>query len=234
VPGAGSWILGVELGGALTSTLGGDVAGCASPCERSLAGGGRAVARFGRALGNAWVLSLDAGYLALVESVDQRPDYVLAVGSVQDSGTSRDDLSMSGALVGVSLRYRLPFLGDSFVRAGAGSFLGWVRDERHGQFYATSSPSLIYPVDQIQRQPASYGYFSAALGLGFRPSSHLRLGAGIDAIAMLALRQPEWDSNCLECRFTGGPDGESWFASRPLSGRFIMLVSPFVEAGYAF
>jgi hypothetical protein len=233
LPAPRSWLLGIELGGAVTSTLGGDVAGCSS-CERTVGGGGRAVAHIGHGLGDKWFVSFDAGYLMLFQNVDQRQDEIAVVGGTSDSGISRDDLSMRGALLGLSLGYRLPILGDSFARVGAGSFLGWVRDERHGDFNAASPAVSRYPVQQIQSQPAHYGYLSAALGVGFRPSAHVRLGAGLDAIAMVALRQPEWDGTCDGCRFTGSPDGESWFASHPLAGRFIVLVSPFVEAGYAF
>jgi hypothetical protein len=47
------------------------------------------------------------------------------------------------------------------------------------------------------------------------------------------MRQPEWDGECAECRFSG-PDGESWFATHPLAGRVVTLVSPFIDARYDF
>jgi hypothetical protein len=232
-PSPSAWMLGVELGGALTSSLGGDVAGC-SPCDRGLAGGGRAIAHVGHALGPKMFLSLDAGYLMVAQNIDHRQDAVVVASATNPvTGTSSDDLSMRGALLGVSLGYRLPFGGDSYARVGAGSFLGWVRDERLGHFDAMVAPGTSYPLGQTQLQPASYGYLSAAIGLGFRPASHVRLGAGVDAIGMVAFRQPQWDSTCDACK-TAGRDGESYFTSAAMAGSFIVLVSPFVEAGYAF
>jgi len=141
---------------------------------------------------------------------------------------------MSGALVGLSFTYRPPALGESFVRAGTGSFLGWFRDDVRGNFGTTAAVGS-YDVHQTQRQPAYYGYLSLAVGMGFRPSSTFRVSAGVDAMAMAALRQPQWDANCSDaCRISGGPDGDSWFPSHPLAGRFMMLVSPFVDAGCVF
>jgi hypothetical protein len=227
-----SWILGVELGGALTSTLGGDVAGCSSPCGRSVGGGARAIAHVGHALGSRLFFAIDAGYLTVGQNVDQRSgDLVVLGGPTTNTGLSSDDLSLHGGVLGASLGYRLPSLGDSFVRAGAGSFFGWVSDERDGNFNTTSS--LPYHVAQTQRQPAVYGYASAAIGFGFRATPHVRLGAGIDAMAMVAFRQPKWDGQCAECSVLGR-DGESQFRSQEMTGRFIMLVSPFVEASYLF
>jgi hypothetical protein len=227
-----SWIFGAEIGGALTSTLGGDVAGCSSPCGRSVGGGGRAIAHVGHALGSKLFFAVDAGYLTVGQNVEQRRDDLVVLGGpTTNNGLSSDDLSLHGGILGASLGYRLPSLGDSFVRAGVGSFFGWASDKRDGNFNTTSN--LPYHVARTQRQPAVYGYASAAIGFGFRPASHVRLGAGIDAIAMVAIRQPEWDGTCEGCSILGR-DGESQFANDALAGRFIMLVSPFVEASYLF
>jgi hypothetical protein len=224
--------LDVEVGGAITPSLGGDVAGCSS-CDRSIAGGGRAMARAGRTIGSALTMGLDAGYFFVGQDVDRRRADVLVLGYPTNSGNASDALAMRGAMLGLSIAYRLPWLGESFARAGAGSFLGSVRDERQGEFNTAAQQP--YPVKQTQQQPAVYGYASLAFGLRFRQGPHFRVGAGLEAIAMVALRQPEWDSSCgSACTIWGARDGESWFPNDALAGRFVLLVSPFVNAGYAF
>ena len=224
VPSNQRWSLGIELGATVTPALGGDVAGCSSPCERSIGAGGRVMVRAGRALGKALSLSIDVGFLALGQDIESRAADVIAVGDVTSPGTASDSLSMSGGLVGLSLAYRLPSLGDSLVRAGAGSFLGSIRDERRGNFATTATSAASYDVGQSQRQAAYYGYLSLAIAIGFRPNPSFRVGAGLDAMAMIALRQPQWDGACGEaCRISGGPDGESWFPNDALAGRFMKI-----------
>jgi hypothetical protein len=160
---------------------------------------------------------------------------VVAVGGLNDTGMASDALSMRGGIVGLSLAYRVPSLGESFVRAGTGSFIGWVRDARSGTFNTQDPIPPSYSVSQTQLQPAYYGYLSVAVDVGFRPSRTFRLGAGLDAMAMMALRQPQWDADCGgACLISGGRDGDSWFAPHPIAGRFMMLVLPFIDAGYAF
>jgi len=188
----------------------------------------------GHTVGRSLSVAVDAGYLTVGQDVDQRWADVLTVfDGIHNQGKASDTLSLKGALLGLSIAWRVPSLGDSFIRLGAGSFLGWVRDERSGDF--ETSTKLPYHVEQRQQQPADYGYLSLAVGVGFRPTSHLRLGAGLDAMAMVALRQPHWDSDCGQaCRISGAREGESWFPNDALAGRFMMLVSPFVDAGFAF
>ena len=225
------WSVGVEFGAAVTPALGGDVTGC-SGCDRSVGAGGRIIGRAGHALSKAFTLTLDAGYLAVGQDVDRSANAV-AVGNSINTGTASDSLSMKGGLVGLSVAYRLPSTVESFVRAGAGSFFGWVRDERRGDL-RTAATEAPYTVQQTQRQPAIYGYLSLAFGIGFRPTSAFRVGAGLDAMAMVALRQPQWDGECQACLISGGRDGDAWYPNDALAGRFVMLVSPFVDAGYAF
>ena len=192
------------------------------------------MARAGLGVAQNFEPSIEGGYALVTQSIDRRKTDVLAVGGLKDPGFASDALSMRGGLVGLSLAYRVPSIGESFARASIGTFFGSVRDERKGSFQTDEAPSSSYDVSQTQLQPAHYGYLSFAFALGFRPAPSFRLSAGLDVMAMVALRRPEWDPDCDACKIYGGRDGESSFARQALSGRFVMLVSPFLNAGCAF
>jgi len=154
--------------------------------------------------------------------------------SAQDPGTAHDELSMNAGVLGLSLKYQIPSLGASFVRLGGGSLFGWVRDQRTGQFSTMVSDPGSYEIAQTQRQPAVYAYASLGAGFGIEPFAHSRIGVGFDATALVAVRQPEWDANCgADCQLSGR-DGDSWFDNDKLSGNFVVLLSPFVDARYDF
>jgi hypothetical protein len=230
------WVLGVEVAGTVTPSLGGEVAGCGG-CERPVASGGRVMARAGHAVAQNFELSIEGGYAVMTESVDHRPTTVFAVGGLEDPGSASDALSMRGGLVGLSLAYRVSSLGESFVRASVGTFVGSVRDGRTGSFHTVptdQAPSFRYDANKTQTQPAHYGYLSFAFALGFRPAPSFRLSAGVDVMALVALRRPEWDPDCDACKISGGGDGDSTFARESLSGKFVILVSPFLNAGWTF
>ena len=118
---------------------------------------------------------------------------------LRDEGTASDSLHLDTALVGASVAYRPTALAPLSWHAGIGALVGSVLDDRDGVF--TSEPHgqqatrTEYGVSPAQRRVASYLYMSLGVTAGFHPAPRWWLGLEVEAMPLVALHQPTWDSN---------------------------------------
>ena len=154
-----------------------------------------------------------------------------AVG-LRDEGSARDTLHLDTALVGASVAYTPAALAYLSWHAGIGALVGSVFDDRDGVF--TSEPHgqqakrTVYGVSPAQRRAASYLYMSLGVAAGFHPAPRWWLGLEVEAMPLIALRQPTWDSK----GHFEGPSGDSSFAGDSLTGRALILFTPAIGLRY--
>lgn len=224
--------IGIELSGLLSPGLGGDIAGC-SDCTKTAGIGGRLSLRGDYAVDPSLSLSLELGYLGLVQHVHRRPTVVHAMG-FDDEGMAADGFFLSGFTLGPAIRFRPMSEHDLAVRLGAGAVIATLLDERTGTFQTAVRPrrpvSASYRVDESQTPPSEWGYVSLGAEIGLPVSTRIRLHAGIAATLLLALNRPRWNADTF---FDGG-DGPSAFGSDALAGRVVLVIVPGVGATYAF
>jgi len=224
----------VEVDGAFgpAPLFGGDVvAGCDTCTARpgiAMLGVFHAGYQFSSGLG----LSLDAGYLRVLQSVT-RPAVLTLVpnGTPAGPGTVQDSLRLGGIALGASGSYHggesLTFL----FRLGAGIFLGTGRDERTGTF--TTTTGAVSGLAVTEAPSAAYVYVAPEARLGHRFGSHLEISAGVTAILLVAVKQPRWDE-AAGLVYSAADRAYLGFSSEALAGTALFAVLPGIGARYEF
>jgi hypothetical protein len=229
------FIIELVAAGAFTPTLGGDIAGCSSPCSSGLPLGGKGVLHAGYQLGSGLGFSIDGGYLALFSSVSDRAAQFFPKSRPINNGTAADTLRLSGLTLGASAFYHRGETWPLTVRLGIGAFLGSVRDARSGPF--VNSLGAAYNINATENDSATYLYATPEVRIGRRFGDHFELNVGLELMVMTALGQPKWkDTNQINS--SSDPhvagDGIGTFGAQALAGSFVFIVAPGIGARYEF
>lgn len=173
---------GASLGGSLAGGSQGPVLGLAVQ------------AGAGYQLGSGFGLSLDVGFLTVGQSINQRSASAFPIGLAPQPGEVRDELGLSGPMLGVSLALER---GERVVwsgRLGAGAFLGSWSDVRSGAF--TTAGGLAYAVPAVtERGEARFAYLNPEVRIGLRLSKHIVAQVGIQALALLNTSSATWSDS---------------------------------------
>lgn len=239
------WVFDTDAGVVFfPSSLGGPAA--CTDCSTSLGVGAIGVLHGAYELGNGFGFGLSAGYLFASQRVTKRSEELLPFGfpdnqvDASKNGTN-DDLSLHAFLGGLHASYhrgeKVPFL----VRLGAGALVGRARDQRDGTFFLADGRTS-YKVDpHLTRALAAYGYVDLALRMGVRIGDHAELAAGVQAILLLAIRQPTWEQvyDVYTGTRPGKPssslsDGYATYKPDATLGRLIAGVAPALSFRYDF
>ncbi|MEZ4299849.1 MAG: PEGA domain-containing protein [Polyangiaceae bacterium] len=221
---------------ALAPVLGGDLAdGCKSPCASSLGLGFLALGRGGYRFSSGFMLSVDAGYLLIRQSLDSRATVVRPQGLPANPGVADDALTLQGALVGASAGIRL---GSSFpltFRLGAGVLLGSLTDRRTGDFTTVArpeKPETPYSVDVRESLSVTTLSLSPEARIGMRLGERFELSLGAQALVLIAFSPPAWLPS--DGAVLAATDGEGRFASETLMSKVVVVVVPGLGARYEF
>lgn len=225
----------VEVDGAfgLTPSFGGDVTGtCTGTCKSSLGIGVIALGHAGYRFTSGLMLGLDAGYLSLGQSTTGRTAYLQPVGLAANKGTADDSLRLAGALLGASAGVRL---GSSFpitLRLGAGALIGSLNDHRTGPFkprpLSGEKEGHDYPLDATDSSSAVSFYLAPEARFGVKIGKRLELSAGVEALVLLAVKQPAWTKSV-----SASTDGQGTF-SDALTGKVMLVLAPGLGARVEF
>ena len=224
----------IEVDGAfgLTPSFGGDVAAtCTGQCKSSLGIGFMAMGHAGYRFTSGLLLGLDAGYLYLGQSTTGRATTLQPVGVAANPGTVDDALRLSGALLGASAGVRLGSAFPITLRLGAGALIGSLKDHRTGKFTTVAragKPAVTYALDATDSPTDVSFYLVPEARLGVKVSKRLELSAGVEALVLLALKQPVWTK-----AVNAGTDGQGAFADA-LAGKVMVVLVPGVGARIEF
>jgi hypothetical protein len=218
---------------------------CANPCRASVPLGGQEVAHVGYQHPTGFGFGIDIGYLALIETLKDRPTTIHGDGSegVSDSGTATDTLLLSGFTLGGSAFYRRGNAWPVTLRVGVGVLLGSIHDARTGQFEAmkaTNAADSTYSVSASDTPLATFLYAAPEVRIGRRIGDHFELSVGVQAMLLAALNQAVWSDNGeipLAPQLAGSTarhEGIGGFAPDPLVGSFLLVVAPSVGAHLEF
>lgn len=208
---------------------GGDVSGGGS-ASFPLGFSGRA--HVGYELPTGLGFSLDAGYLYLARTVEERTVTLHPVGKPDATAIASDKLSIKGLLLGGSAHLHRPTFGEKLpllVRVGIGAFLASANDRRSAD--ATPAGGTLVAVDSTRTaDSAPYLYVAPEVRVGYRIGDRLELAAGLEVMIMVPLREPRWD---VQNAVVLGNQGLAGYDSQSLFGT-LFLVSPGVSARFDF
>jgi hypothetical protein len=190
----GAPLFAVLVGPALAMGLGGPLdEQCDEDCDGSLAFGPSATARGGWRFGSGVETGAELGYLQSTVTYDNRKDFIEIPGLGEQTGRTKDRLSLRGFSFGAFAGYSrtTPFVWR--VGMGAGAFLGRVRDERSGS-YAVESAAGNYTAKPSadQSRSGSFVYVLPEAFAGFEPIPHVQIGLGLGLLALIALSPPRY------------------------------------------
>lgn len=219
--------LGLDVAALLSPSDIADAAACDASCETRLAFGGRATLAAGYALGHAWHVTLQAGYLRLLQDVEQR-DIVAQIRGVSGDvpGVANESLTLSGVVVGAGLEHR--FLPWVVARIGAGAWLLGAHQRRQADIALGARGTE--RVEQTQRVRADFVFGSLGVLVDHGLGDAVRLGLGLDVSFAHGLRTPKWDGDEV---FVSSA-GFGRFRSEALARDTLLLFAPFVVARYRF
>lgn len=220
--------LGLELAGALSPSLAGEVAACSADCDRSVAFGGRVSLELSVARSEAWELWLRAGLLRVGQHVTRPIGAVVGLGPDELSGTASDDVTTLGGFAGMNAEYTFDGFARPFLRFGAGAWVTQVRDTRDARLRSASGSN--YRIEQSQSEPSVAALASLGAGFGFGESAGWQFGAGADLSAGYVIVQPKWRE---EPHFGIEKVGYGWFPEETLASRGVFIVLPFVRVRYS-
>ena len=228
-------VLELDAAFAVAPKLGGDVAGCASPCRTRPALGFAALGRGVYQFRSGFGIGVEAGYLLLKTSVDDRATTLTPTG-FRNPGTAHDALTLGGLIAGGNAAMRLGSKAPLTLRLGAGVLLGSVSDQRSGDFATqarASKPSHAYSVADVGESPAArYFYLTPEVRVALPIGDHVELSAGVQAMVLIALSQPKWVGD--QKQVLAGGDGSGTFPDETLTGKTIVVIAPGLGARYAF
>jgi hypothetical protein len=226
----------IEIDGAvpLVPSFGGDVAGgCAGGCSVAPGFGGYGVIRAGYELGSGFGFGASLGYLYAQQGVSGRAAALQPVGLPKtDPGTLTDSLAireagLAGLWAGYSVGERFVFHG----RLGAGALLASFGDTRTGTF-TPQLPGPRYTLGPLLAAGFTpFVYAAPEVRAGLRFGEHVELSVGVEALVLVALSQPSWDSTR---QLNAGADGIGTLPAEKLVGRAVFMVAPGIGARYDF
>jgi hypothetical protein len=205
----------IDLSGgfAVGPTLGGAVAGgCSGSCSKSPALGGLVVLNATYEFGSGFGIGLAGGLLQTSQSIHRRKATLVPVGLEPGlSGTSEDSLRLRAGLVGISAGAHLFERFPLHLRLGAGAVIGTARDLRDGLF--TTRAGATYDAPPLEsRATAAYVYIDPEATVGVRIGDHLELGAGLQALVLIAAAAPTWGAGS-KTEVVAGADGLAKYPS---------------------
>jgi hypothetical protein len=214
----------------LALVLGGDVS---SGGKASFPLGFAARAHAGYELPSGVGFGLDAGYMYIAQTVDDRDTVIHPVGKAEAAGRASDKLSLKGLLVGASAQLRRPTFGEKLpltLRVGLGAFLANANDRRSGEFTpAGGAPTAVATARTSVDVP--YVYVAPEARIGYRVGEHIELSAGVTVMVMVALKPARWDTRQ---GVVLGNQGLAGYDNQTLLGGTLLLVSPGVGARFDF
>lgn len=233
-----------HLGALASPSLGGDAAkACAGACDSSVGLGFLTMFHAGYELGIGLGFSLHGGYLRVSDSVTGAPNALkpLPRGTLRADGTTTDDRTLSGAVLGASIAYHRGDRWPGLVRLGGGVVLGSLRDRRSGRFASvpetTGGTSIAYDYGPATEDAsARFADALAEVRLG-RRIGHFELGASLTVLLLFSLSQPKWENSqpVLGGRCPGAfPTclGFVGFDEQALTATTLLLVSPGISVRY--
>jgi len=221
------------LGFVLAPTLGGDIAGCTGACSHPMGIGALGLFHGGYQLGSGIGFGLAAGYLLATQNVTGRATDLIPRSKndlpAPQPGTADDKLRLSAFLGGADVFYRAGDTIPVLFRLGVGAMVGQLRDERKGTFISgttqvTASPVVDFPM-------ATSIYIDPEVRVGLRLGEHIDLSAGVQALMLVAIKQPTWDDTI---ELDAGPGGIGGYKADPLMGQFVLMLAPTVSFRYDF
>jgi hypothetical protein len=199
---------------------------CDASCDTSLAFGGRAAIAAGYAFTPVWNVTLHAGYLRLVQDVEQR-DVIAEIRSVGEVPSTLDQsLTLSGVVLGAGLERRV--LPSVALKFGAGAWLLAAHERRRVDVVLGAGAAE--RVEQTQRVRGDFVFASLGVLVDHGFGDALRMGLGIDVTLAHALRRPEWASDAL---FESSA-GLGRFRGEALTRQTLLLLGPSLVARYSF
>jgi hypothetical protein len=214
--------LAVSWGGTLEDT-------CKTPCSASSPLGASAQLRASYAFPARFALGAHAGYLGIGRSFRNRAETFDPVGRASQIQTVRDELALTGFLLGGHAEYAGGDRWRFAARLEAGAFFGRLSDRRSGVFLDSQGESYALYMEQTPR--ARYFYVGPDIAAGRRFFGRLDVMLGARILAFAALKEHTWDPD----RIVGaGADGAGYFRAAELSDDLMLVVAPTLSASYAF
>jgi hypothetical protein len=221
------------VGFVLAPTLGGDIAGCTGGCSHPVGIGAVGLFHGGYQLGSGIGFGLAAGYLLATQDVTKRSTELIPHARnglpAPEPGTADDKLRLSAFLGGAEIFYHAGDQIPVLFRLGVGAMVGQLRDERSGTF--TSGTTSVQASPVVDFPMATSIYIDPEVRVGIRLGEHVDLSAGVQAIMLVALKQPTWND---KIELDAGPGGIGGYKADPLMGQFVLLLAPTASLRYDF
>lgn len=216
--------------GAFTG-LGGDLVGaCAEGCSAPLGAASLVMGRAGYRLPSGLLLAVEAGYLAGDQLVYGRSAAVRPTGLPENPGRAIDNLTLHGALVGLSPGLRLDGALPLTFGIGVGAFLGELEDAREGSFTPRSGQPYAAAVTEVLTVQGMY--IAPEVRIRAQLGPRLEIGAGVRALFLILPSPPSWVP--YDSPVQAASDGEGYFLARRLSSAVLAGAAPGMFARYEF
>lgn len=224
----------VDVGGSflVVPTFGGAIAGeCTGDCDRSIGLGAMALAHGSYELGSGLGFGLELGYLLAGQDVTGRQAELVPNGlAVADQGRMDHALRLQGFMAGATIGYHLGEAYPVVLRLGAGVLLGELRDERSGTFAARDGSSFS-TAPAVDFPSATYVYLDPGVRAGVRFADSFELTAGVQALLLIAVAPPKWDTSI---EVDAGSDGIGTYPDEQLTGTFVAGIAPGLNLRHEF
>jgi hypothetical protein len=198
---------------------------------------------------------VDGGYTSVRQRIFTRADTLspLTLGAAApESGTTDDQVTVNGPMLGVSGALRWGARIRWLVRLGSGVWLATARDVRAGRFTTSvsarpdgsiGSPATYAIGGAEQSQAARYLYVEPEVRMGAFVTKRLEISGSLQAFTAFALTQPTWQA--LATRVSAGTcqtppkpgcvtDGVAVYDASSMTGRAFVFVTPGLAASYEF
>lgn len=176
---------------------------------------------------------IDAGYLYLARSIDDRETVIRPVGKPEARGTANDKVSLKGLLVGASAQLHRNTFGEKFpllLRLGIGAFIANANDRRSGDFTPAGAPPISVATTRTSADLA-YLYVAPEARVGYRLADRVEISFGVEVMIMVGLSNARWDTaNGVVL----GNQGLAGYDNQTLVGSTLFLVNPGLAARFDF
>jgi hypothetical protein len=210
--------------------FGGDVSDTGSP---SIPLGFSGRAHLGYELPSGVGFSLDAGYMYLARTIDDRQTVIRPVGKAEARGIASDRVSLKGLLVGGSAHLHRSTIGEKMpllLRVGLGALLANANDRRSGTFTPAGGAPIAVDTARTSAD-VPYLYIAPEVRVGYRIANRLEISAGVEVMVLVGLKAARWDPNN---GVVLGDQGLAGYDNQTLVGSTLFLVNPGVGARFDF